>query len=369
MDGEKALEYALKCPRCGRVYSGFRVMCECGTPLTVEFHVEGSFDDLIQNNYLDVRRYLRLLPVEDKYTPRILYPITPIIERKINGHVVLFKLDYLMPSGSFKDRGTFLALSALKREGIRNIVIDSSGNAGISFALYGSTEGLEVHVYIPENTPEGKKSILKLLGARIHLVKGDRNETHRVARESSLGVYVGHWYNPFFLEGIKTLSFEVYEQVGDIDSFIAPVGSGTLLLGTYKGFCMLRDLGALERMPTMIAVQAHGYESVCPKSSKMSSLADGIAIKNPPRRDEIKAAISRTGGTCVSVSDYDIKSALAELMSMGFLVEPTSAVAYAGFKKLVRDEALEEKSKVLVPLTGSGMKLLDKLIRVLREKK
>lgn len=353
------LQYVLKCKKCGKEYEGFRLTCECSHTLTIEWELplNVSFDDITDKTYPDMRRYAAVLPIFHEYIPSISVPITPVIEKRIGNVTVFFKLEYAMPTGSFKDRGTWVTISKLKEEGIKEVSLDSSGNAAISLAAFSALEGIKAHIYIPKSTSEGKKIILRNLGADVIEVEGSRDRVHEVAIEDKKGEYISHWINPFFIEGTKTVAFEAYEQIGDIDYAISPVGSGTLFLGLFKGFSELYEMGLINKIPHMIAAQAAGYESVSEKRrNKESTLAEGIAIKNPPRRDEIVEAIKITEGTGIAVIDEEIMEALRELYRYGFIVEPTSAVAYSVFKKLAVEGYFEENSKILLPLTGSGLK-------------
>jgi len=345
----------LRCQACGKVYSGFRIRCECGGVLDLLSEKELSLNGLLRREFLDSRRYVKLLPISEELLPSIHLPITPIVRKSIGGLDLLFKLEYLMPSGSFKDRGTYVTMAKLKEEGIREFTLDSSGNAAISLALFARSEGLTVHIFIPSYTSEGKKRLLKLLGAEVHEVEGSRMEVHEKARSFEGGTYISHWYNPYFLEGTKLAAYEVWEEIGSVDYALSPVGSGSLFIGLYKGFNELAKLGKTS-IPRMIAVQAKGYESLRERSVEKSELAEGIAITDPPRREEMKRILSQTGGVCVSVGDEEIERALLELIHMGFIVEPTSASVYAGFKVLANEGFFKEGSKVLLPLTGSGLK-------------
>lgn len=348
-------EKMLKCLRCGRTYEGFKIMCECGGTLEYIREKKGSFEELLKREFLDVRRYFNFLPIKEEFSPRLALPITPVVERKIEGVNVLFKLEYLMPSGSFKDRGTYVTLAKLKEEGIREVTLDSSGNAALSLALFAKSEGIKAHIFIPKHTSEGKKRLLKLLGVEVHEVEGSRMEVHEKAKGFRKGVYISHWYNPYFLEGTKTAAYEVYEQIGGVDYSLIPTGSGSLFLGLYKGFSELNELEKTQ-IPRMIAVQGRGYESLCKRSKERSRLAEGIAIPEPPRREQMLKALKESNGACVSVGDEEITKATKDLISMGFLVEPTSATAYAAFKLLLEEGYFEKGVKVLIPLTGSGLK-------------
>lgn len=348
----------LRCQKCGREYPNkFRLRCECGGVLDVLFSPFENFYEEIQGNYMDIRRYLNFLPISEEFLPGIVLPVTPIVHHRIRGIDVFFKLEYLMPSGSFKDRGTFVTLAKLMEEGIKDVTLDSSGNAALSLSLFGRCEGMNIHIFIPSYTSEGKKKLLRKLGVMLHEIEGDRMLTHRIAEEFQEGTYVSHWYNPFFIEGTKTVAYEVMEQIGEVDYVIAPVGSGSLFVGLFKGFRELRDMLHI-RIPRMIAAQAKGYESLCKRSKEKSRLAEGIFIPEPPRLEQMKEILNVTHGVCHSSGDSEIKNALDWLFSHGFLVEPTSAVAFSTFISLLNEEIFQSGERVLIPLTGSGLKLL-----------
>ncbi|MBC7331048.1 MAG: pyridoxal-phosphate dependent enzyme [Synergistetes bacterium] len=345
----------LRCKSCGKEYMSFRVLCECGGLVDYIEERPKLFDSCLDKRFLDVRRYLPLLPIKESFRPSVTLPITPVVERDIADTKVFFKLDYLMPSGSFKDRGTYVTVAKLKEEGIREVTLDSSGNSALSLALFAKSEGLKAHLFIPGYTSKGKKRLLRLLDAEVHEIEGSRMDVHKKAKSFEGGFYVSHWFNPYFLEGTKVVSYEVYEQIGAVDYVLSPVGSGSLFIGLYKGFKELKSSGKLE-LPVMIAVQAKGFESLTERSQEKTTLAEGIAIPEPPRKGEMKDIINETNGRVVSVGDDEISQALSELISFGFLVEPTSAATYAGFKVLLSEGYFEKKAKILIPLTGSGLK-------------
>lgn len=349
------MRYELLCTRCNRRAEEGDVRCRCGAPLTVKYSIEGRWRD---DNKESIARYLALLPVESLSQMHTGW--TPMAQRSN----AIFKMEYLSAGGSFKDRGACIATEKAKELGAKEIAVDSSGNSAIAFSLFAKILGLKAEIFVPATAPQGKKSLLRFLGANVHEVDGKREEVNKEAMKHKF--YAGHWWNPYFIEGTKTIAFEAFEQTKKmgcaIDCAIAPVGSGTLFLGLYKGFRELIELGEIEKMPKLIAVQAGGYASLC-EESKMeeSKLADGIAIKDPPRKREISRAIEDSNGECMVVNDREIAEALIDLRDMGFIVEPTSATAYAAFKKA------KPEGKTLMPLTGSGLKLLDELIRVQKD--
>ena len=349
----------LRCTRCGKTYpETFKLRCDCGGTLLLEREYYDFFGSLLP--YLDIRRYLNFLPVGGNYLPLAVPAITPTTSLEINGVFAFFKLDYLQPSGSFKDRGSFVTVAKLMEEGITEVVIDSSGNAALSMALYSLPAGIRVHAFVSYDAMQEKLSLLQRLGAVLHFVGGDRMSVHRDAVSFAEGkglTYVSHWLNPYFIEGTKTAAFEVYEQVGVPDYVLAPTGSGTLFLGLWKGFKELKDMGEIARLPVFVSVQASGYESLCERSPVKNRLADGIAIPEPPRLEEMKRALDETNGLCVSVTGGETEKAWDWLRRAGFLVEPTSAVVLAALWKLVETGEIPDGSKVLLPLTGSGLKI------------
>ncbi|MFW6150491.1 MAG: pyridoxal-phosphate dependent enzyme [Chloroflexota bacterium] len=353
--------------------SGWRWQHACGGQLDIIHALEGwSLPDLRTDRRFDITRYQTLLPVSEP--PPVHVGWTPIWSHLIAGGRVEFKLEYLSAGGSFKDRGAYVALARARELGARQVVIDSSGNAAISHALLAPLFGIEAHVYLPRWAAEGKKALLRLLGARMHEVEGDRMEVNRraLAAQRDDALYVGHWWNPYFIEGVKTIAYEAVEQCGAFDAVVVPVGSGTLLLGIFKGCRELVQLGGLTGLPRFVGVQASGYDPVAQafgqqgQAGAPSRLAEGIAIEDPPRREQIVEAIRATKGSAVVVSDEDIRRALDELIGLGFLVEPTSAVGYAGLHKALELRILDRGSRILVPLTGSGFKIAAELAALRR---
>jgi len=348
----------LKCTVCGLAYPNeFRLKCNCGEPLIIENEFDRSFEDILNLNRSDIRRYSNFLPIDDQYLPDLVPPLTPTVEKKIEGVEVVFKLEYLMPSGSFKDRGTYVSVAKWKEEGIKDVSLDSSGNAAISLCLYCKSEGMYTHIFIPDDIGEGKKRIVEMLASEVHEISGTRMEVHERALGFGDANYVSHWYNPFFLEGTKISAYEVGKDY-EIDRVLVPTGSGTLFLGMHKGFSELSSFGVVDKIPKMTAVEAKGYESLGETSEKKSELSSGVEIIEPPRTDQMREVLEKTGGFSISVDDERIQRAKEELLSMGFLVETTSAMAYAAFLDLLEKGEFDEGEKVLIPLTGSGLKSL-----------
>jgi len=372
------LPFKVVCGNCGKEArrDEWRWRDDCGGVFDIVLDLQGKkFTELIDAKEENIRRYAQFIPVKE--LPSVHQGWTPVVKENIDGVEVNFKLEYLSLGGSFKDRGAYVSVAKAKELGMGGIIVDSSGNAGISFSLMGLLSGMAVDVFVPEYAPEGKKSLLRLLQANVHEVNGDRMDVNReaVKAESKGSAYVGHWWNPYFIQGEKTMAYEAYEQIGSVDYIVAPLGSGTLLLGLYKGYEELVELGVLHEMPRIVAVQACGYSGICQELGARkecmakSKLADGIAITDPPRRGQIVQAIRKTNGHCIIVGDEEIKQSLVELRKFGFIVEPTSATAYAALEQSMKAGFIKPGSKVLLPLTGSGLKLVDELIEIRANRK
>lgn len=280
-----------------------------------------------------------------------------------------FKLEYMAPTGSFKDRGTELEANYLKAMGVSQVVEDSSGNAGASLAAYAARTGLQAAIYAPESASAAKLAQIRVFGAELRTIPGERIEATRAAlRAAEAGaVYASHAYNPQYLLGQQTFAWEIWEQLGGAapDAVVIPVGQGGLLMGAWLGFRRLLLAGLIERLPRLYAVQprllapiahsfARGDEEVTQASPQGKSLAEGLAIVQPVRGRRILQALRESGGAGLMVDEEQIRQAYQALARQGFFVEPSSAAAAAS---LTQVQGLAGKSgRVVVALTGSGLK-------------
>ncbi|MEM2597798.1 MAG: pyridoxal-phosphate dependent enzyme [Thermofilum sp.] len=367
MTGQKC---KLKCQACGSEYEIQEPVwrCSCGGVLDIVCKHQVFEPDPERRG---VWRYHRSLPVDSGTLISLGEGGTPVLEKEVRGLRVFFKLEYLNPTGSFKDRGSSVVVTHLKSLKVEKVVTDSSGNAGLSLAAYASAAGLSCRVYAPRSAPVGKKLLVRAYGAELVEVES-REAAAQAAQSDRGGFYAGHLWSPFFLEGCKTLAFEVFEEIGDVDAVVLPVGSGSLLLGVWRGFQELAGSGVAGKPPRLYAVQAennaplfrelYGREWV-PESREV--LADGIAVPAPPRLKQVASAIRESGGDVVIVRNSSIPGALKVFARMGFLVEPTSVVVLPALTELSERGALDRGERVLVPLTGSGLKTLEKLSQLL----
>jgi threonine synthase len=290
--------------------------------------------------------------------------MTPLVRRSVAGLEADFKMEMMLPTGSFKDRGACIVVSEMAARGVAAAVEDSSGNAGTSMAAYGSRAGIAMQVVAPADAPAPKLAAIEACGGRLTRVPGARDASTREAlRRVEQGVeFASHVWNPFFLEGTRTAAYEIWEQTaGRLPSrLFLPVGNGSLLIGTAAGFADLVSWGLAERAPRLMAVQADGCAPFLhPDRPVSATVADGIRIGAPPRARRIRESVTGSGGEFVAVSDTAILAARASLGRAGMDVEPTAAVGFAGamewFRRAGQDGA-PEGAPVIV-LTGTGLKV------------
>ena len=277
------------------------------------------------------------------------------------------KLEFMNPTGSFKDRGTATMLSVAVEHGVTEVVEDSSGNAGASVSAYSARAGMKAHVFAPSAAPQAKLGQIRVYDARTHAVPGPREASTDAAvqyqRENGL-VYASHNLSPYFVEGTKTFAYEVAAQMSPPpDHIVIPVGNGSLLMGCWKGYSELIAVGALDAMPKLHAIQA---EAVMPIAAEFagkrwnpgaSTLAGGIAVGAPPRKNQVLRAIRESGGASLAVPDRSIilwQKCLAALE--GIFAEPTSAAALAGIEALLQCGLIGRDESILAPITGFGLK-------------
>ena len=298
---------------------------------------------------------------------------TPLVK----GDDASYKLEYLLPTGSFKDRGSCALLSGIRQELLRRHVglvkEDSSGNAGASIAAYSARAGIKCEVYVPAAVSGPKALQIQMYGASMVRVQGSRGYVTKAAQAEKGGsVYVGHIWHPFFRDGMRTLAYELFEQSGRRlpESVFLPVSAGTLLLGFLEGVQHLRSSGAVRELPHVVACQSL---SVSPLYSKMTgrsysppsatkTIADALVSISPPLLNHMVSRLKEAGGDAEAATEAEILKAWKELAKKGFYVEPSSAVAYACLKKR-KEQGSAERDTVVV-LTGSGLKSRDETLRV-----
>ena len=292
----------------------------------------------------------------------------PFVAESVGCAAVLGKLEFMNPTGSFKDRGTATMLSVALEHGVGAVVEDSSGNAGASVAAYSARAGIAAHVFAPETAPAAKMGQIRVYEAATHPTPGPREASTDAAIEYARTggiVYASHNLSPYFVEGTKTFGYEVATSATPApDHIVIPVGNGSLLLGTWKAYQELIASGAVDAMPKLHAVQADAvmpiaaaFEGETWQPSDAVTIAGGISVGAPPRSRQVLRALRDSGGTAVAVSDARI-AAWQRLLAAreGVFAEPTSAAAFAGLETLTKRGAIGGDDTVLVPVTGFGLK-------------
>lgn len=281
---------------------------------------------------------------------------TPMVRVKIANMDLYLKVDYLCPTGSFKDRGACTLINQLKALGIQEIVEDSSGNAGASIAAYAAAADIRCDIYLPEHTSPGKVRQVEAYGARLVKVPGQRDDTAAAIKEAaSHTYYASHVYNPLFFEGIKSLAREIYGQVGIPDYIFVPTGNGTMLLGLYAGF---EEIG---KLPKLIAVQSENCKPLynafygLKETPVKLTVAEGIAVGKPMRLQEMVTAVRNSQGEIITVTDDAVLEAQAILGRKGLYTEVTSAASLAGAIQYF-PKGKPDNYTVVIPLTGIGLK-------------
>jgi threonine synthase len=299
---------------------------------------------------------------------------TPLIPADWDGRTILMKAEYFMPSGSFKDRGSAVMLNYLKQAGVSEILEDSSGNAGSSIATYAAALDLQCRILLPAAAPEAKRIQMAAMGADVVPIDGSRDDVARAALAEAVDIfYAGHNHQPFFLEGTKTLAFELWEQLGfkAPDCVVTPLGQGSNVMGCHIGFQELLACGAIDKLPRIYGVQAANcapYHATHQSGGDdlvaidaQPTIADGIASATPVRLREVLAAVRETGGATLAVAEDEIVTALGTLAGKGFFVEPTTAACGAGLSQLIDKGAIGETETCVAILTGTGLKAVDKI--------
>jgi len=371
----------LICPECDTVYAAgpnepWR--CTCGHPL------EFADRPLPQGNPLPLSRldttnglwtFFEFLPIKQHVT--FFEGFTPMVEAP--EWDAQFKLEYVFPTGSFKDRGATTTLSRAVELGVEKVIEDSSGNAGASIATYAARAGIDADIYVPAAVKQSKLMMIQRADARPVRVDGTREDVTAAClsavegddgtpHQRGDGWYASHAWNPAFYAGTMTFAFEVAAQCewSVPDAIVLPIGHGTLFLGAYRGFSLLNEAGIVDGMPTLLGAQAAGYAPIVDaiggdptdEEDNGTTLADGIQISAPARKSEILEAIAATSGDAIAVGSARIETALDRLHRGGFYVEPTCAVAPAALREYQEIGILSPSDEVVVPLTGTGLKTL-----------
>jgi len=358
----------IRCANCNRPYpqQGAPFRCEtCGG--VFDFLEPLTFDDaLVTSQASGMWRYRHTFGLEDDAQAITLGEgDTPLVWREVLGQDIAFKLEYLNPTGSFKDRGSALLVSFLLVRGVQTAVEDSSGNAGASFAAYAARAGIQARIFIPDYASGPKRVQIEAYGAQVQRILGPRSKTSEAVLKAAEGgaVYASHAYMPHGLAGYATAAYEIYEQIGrGPGTVIVPAGQGNFLLAIGRGFQALKNAGLIESIPRLVGVQALACAPLWAVFkygaaglgwvTEGETLAEGVRIRHPVRGDALLNMILENEGVFVCVEEEAILEGRDKLAHLGLYVEPTSAIVWNALTQVVD----EMPDPVVVVLTGAGYK-------------
>jgi threonine synthase len=387
----------LECRECKARYplEALYVCEQCFGPLEVSYeHRPGDLDvselrRRIQGGPQNIWRYADFLPLaggppgpSGRLASRVGLPAgcTPLIRadrlaKRLGLREVWVKNDAANPTHSFKDRVVSVAVARARELGFETIACASTGNLANSVAAHGAALGLESYVFIPADLEEQKVLATGVYGTRIVAVEGNYDDVNRLCTELSADrdwAFVNINLRPYYAEGSKTLSFEIAEQLGwELpDRCVVPVASGSLFTKIAKGFDEWRELGLLEgELPHMNGAQADGCapvanafaegHDVC-RPVKPSTIAKSLAIGNPADGPYALDLARSTGGSVDSVSDDEIRAGISLLAeTTGVFTETAGGVTTAVLAKLAERGEIEPDERVVLVITGEGLKTLD----------
>ena len=377
------------CMICGKSYEkgNFDYICpdhDNEGILNIEYDYDAvkkvlSKEGLSKNKDTSIFRYKPLLPVEDNSpVPNIPVGNTPLIKvdslaAQFGIKALYIKDDSRLPTASFKDRASAIAVVKAKELGAEVVTTASTGNAAAALSGLCATMGQKNVIFVPASAPKAKIAQLLMFGSKVILVEGTYDNAFDLCLEVA-----GHYgwynrntgYNPYMSEGKKTCSFEICEQLSwkAPDVIMVSVGDGCIIGGIHKGLKDLYAMGWIDKMPRLIGVQSEGssymYQAwknnediITKPPAPADTVADSISAGLP--RDRIKAlkAVTETKGEYMIVSDDEIIAAIPDLAKRtGVFAEPAGSATWAGFKKAIDQNIINSSESVVVINTGNGLK-------------
>jgi threonine synthase len=367
-------------PEAGKAYplDRPRWRSETGGPLMISA-LPGMKRAIIDRSERSLWRYRAALPIVVGKPISMGEGCTPLVHRAWRGSDTLFKLEWFSPTGSFKDRGASVMISILREQSVSRVLEDSSGNGGAAIAAYASAGGMRVKILTPSSAQPAKLVQMRAYGAEVELVPGSRQDTADEAeRQAEYIFYASHIWHPFFLQGTKTLAYELWEDLGFCapDNVVIPTGAGSNVLGCDIGFGELQRCGEIERLPRLYAVQPANCAPIhaaflSEGTSRVPfevkpTIAEGTAIAKPIRLGAVIEATRRSGGATLTVTEEEIVAAALDLARTGLYAEPTSAAGAAAHTKLVASGIIKPEETTVVVLTGSGLKATQRMGEIMR---
>ena len=382
----------LECTACGLLHDSreLQTICTaCSKVLYPRYDLAAAKSEISPKDlvYRDqtMWRYFEVLPVLDPQNVTTLGEGgTPLLRtQKLAGTLgctnLYIKDEGQNPTASFKARGMAAAVSKAKELGAMRVMVPSAGNAAGAMAAYAARAGIEAHLFMPKTTPNSNILESGITGAQVELVDGHIGDAGRIARERAVRVPIfdmSTMKEPYRVEGKKTLGYEIAEALGWRlpDVIIYPTGGGTGLLGMWKAFGEMEELGWLQgrHRPRMIAVQAEGCAPVvkafhkgavqCEPWENAQTIATGLRVPSPYADYLILQCLRESGGTAMTVTDDEALAAVPEMASTeGIFPCPEGAATLAALKKLLMDKTVDKDECIVLLNTGTGLKYLDVL--------
>jgi threonine synthase len=366
------------CPDCAKQYRP-------GIPLVGVLSVQFDYAAIKKRFKKTAPDWSLFSAVEERYYPP--YPVgnTPYFKAAALGDEcgfenVWIKNDGQNPSGSLKDRASFLVVAEANRIGAPAIVTASTGNAASALAAVCAAAGKQAIIFVPESAPKAKLVQMILYGARVIPIKGSYDDAFRLSLEYTAkkgGLNRNTAYHPLTIEGKKTVGLEIYQQNRwrVPDAILVPVGDGVILGGVYKAFSDLKAAGLTKKLPRLVCVQAqhsaaiHNYirTGKYKNAEHPATIADSISVSIPSNAHMARKAVLESGGFSVTVTDNEILSGQKTLAEKtGVFAEPAAAATVAALKKLRQSEQLGRKEQIVLLITGHGLKDVDAAMKNIR---
>lgn len=384
-----------ECSKCGETFPPDKVLTvctKCGGALLFRYDLV-KVAEKISKSILEKRedtfwKFIEMLPLSSpKNIVSLGEPYTPTL-RFLGDHITAFKNVHIkddgrLPTGTFKARGMAVAVSKLTELDIKRVAIPSAGNAAAALAAYGAKAGMKVYAFMPKDVPRSNIKECVLLGAKVYLVDGLINHATEIVKKLERKY---EWFDvstnkqPYRFEGYKAMALEIAEQFNWNlpDNIIFPTGGGEGIIGLWKGFNELIELGWIRKIPRLIIVQSSGCAPLVNAYNKGESevkeawknaktIAAGLRVPHPYASYLVLRAVRETKGMAVTVDDEEIVSSMKRFFRMGIYACPEAASTLTALRKLEDDDMVDLDETILLYLTGNAIKYFD-FIKIGRNK-
>lgn len=387
--GKAMFSTTIECSKCGETFPADEVLTvctRCGGALLFRYDLPRIAKQVSKSDLEDRKdtfwKFMEFLPLSSLESMVSLgEPYTPVLQLSkdccASFRNVYVKDDGRLPTGTFKARGMAVAVSKLKELGVKRIAVPSAGNAAAALAAYGAKAEIEVYAFMPKDSLDVFIKECKYAGAKVFLVDGLINDAAEIVKrlQPKYGWYeISTNKQPYRFEGYKAMAFEIAEQFNwDLpDSIVFPTGGGEGIIGLWKGFKELMEIGWIEKVPRLIIVQStdcaplvRAYEKdeseVKETWKNAKTVAAGLLVPRPYASYLVLRAIKETGGMALGVNDEEIMASMRMFLKMGIYACPEAAATLAAINKIGEDGIFDSSESILLYLTGNAMKYLDLL--------